>query len=47
MILSGPPAPKARTRTLVEAFSAAGREESGVTFVDLDEKEVFLPWGRS
>jgi acyl-CoA synthetase (AMP-forming)/AMP-acid ligase II len=45
MILRGPPAPPARHPTLVHALDAAARHPSGVTFVDLAERETFLPWG--
>ncbi len=45
MILRGPPLPAPRWPTLVHALEAAAREPSGVTFVGLDERETFLPWG--
>jgi fatty-acyl-CoA synthase len=45
VILRGPPAPPARHPTLVHALDAAARQPCGVTFVDLAERETFLPWG--
>jgi fatty-acyl-CoA synthase len=45
VILSGPPLPPPRWPTLVHAFQAAAGDPSGVTFVGLDEREAFLPWG--
>ncbi len=45
MILRGPPAPPPRHGTLVRALAAAARHPSGVTFVDLHERETFLSWG--
>ncbi|HET8541562.1 MAG TPA: AMP-binding protein [Anaeromyxobacter sp.] len=44
MTLRGPPAPPARHPTLVHALAAAARHPSGVTFVDLSERETFVPW---
>ncbi len=44
MILRGPPAPPPRHPTLVDALAAAARHPSGVTFVDLSERETFVPW---
>ncbi len=44
MILRGGPAPPRRHRTLVHALAAAAGHPSGVTFVDLSERERFLPW---
>ncbi len=44
MILSGPPLPPPRHPTLVHALAAAARHPSGVTFVDLSERETFVPW---
>jgi acyl-CoA synthetase (AMP-forming)/AMP-acid ligase II len=44
VILRGPPAPPPRHPTLVRALEAAARDPSGVTFVDLHEREVHLPW---
>jgi fatty-acyl-CoA synthase len=44
-MLRGPPAPPARHATLVHALRAAAGHPSGVTFVDLAERETFLPWG--
>ncbi len=45
MILHGPPAPPPRHATLAQALAAAARHPSGVTFVDLHERETFLSWG--
>ncbi len=45
MTLVGPPLPAPRWPTLVHAFERAARDESGVTFVGLDERETFLAWG--
>ncbi|HET6436530.1 MAG TPA: AMP-binding protein [Anaeromyxobacter sp.] len=45
MILSGPPLPPPRLPTLVHALVPAARDPSGATFVGLDERESFLPWG--
>jgi acyl-CoA synthetase (AMP-forming)/AMP-acid ligase II len=42
--LTGPPAPPARHPTLAAALGAAAAHPSGVTFVDLHERETFLPW---
>jgi fatty-acyl-CoA synthase len=44
VILRGPPRPPARHRTLAHALEAAARHASGVTFVDLAERETFLSW---
>jgi acyl-CoA synthetase (AMP-forming)/AMP-acid ligase II len=44
VILRGPPAPPPRHATLVHALAAAARHASGVTFVDLSERETFVPW---
>ena len=44
MILRGPPAPPPRHATLVAALEAAEPHPSGVTFVDLHERELHLPW---
>ncbi|WP_242396111.1 AMP-binding protein [Anaeromyxobacter oryzisoli] len=44
MILRGPPQPPPRHATLVRALAEAARHPSGVTFVDLQEREVFEPW---
>jgi acyl-CoA synthetase (AMP-forming)/AMP-acid ligase II len=44
VILRGPPAPPRRHPTLAHALPAAARHPSGVTFVDLSERETFLPW---
>jgi fatty-acyl-CoA synthase len=43
-VLRGPPAPPPRHPTLVHALAAAARHPSGVTFVDLQERETFVPW---
>jgi acyl-CoA synthetase (AMP-forming)/AMP-acid ligase II len=45
VILKGPPLPPPRWPTLVHAFERAAGDPSGVTFVGLDERETFLPWG--
>ena len=45
MRLRGPPAPPPRHRTLAHALAAAAGHPSGVTFVDLREREVRLGWG--
>jgi acyl-CoA synthetase (AMP-forming)/AMP-acid ligase II len=45
VILRGPPSPPPRHRTLARALAAAAGHPSGVTFVDLREREVRLPWG--
>jgi acyl-CoA synthetase (AMP-forming)/AMP-acid ligase II len=45
VILRGPPAPPPRHRTLAHALAAAAGHSSGVTFVDLREREVRLSWG--
>jgi acyl-CoA synthetase (AMP-forming)/AMP-acid ligase II len=45
VILRGPPLPPPRWPTLVHAFERAAGDPSGVTFVGLDERETFLPWG--
>ena len=42
--LVGPPASPPRHRTLVEALVAAASHASGVTFVDLAEREVAIGW---
>jgi acyl-CoA synthetase (AMP-forming)/AMP-acid ligase II len=42
--LTGPPAPPARHPTLAAALGAAAGHPSGVTFVDLHERETFVPW---
>ncbi len=44
MRLTGPPAPPPRFPTLVHALGAAAGHPGGVTFVDLAEREVHLPW---
>ncbi|ABS28361.1 AMP-binding protein [Anaeromyxobacter sp. Fw109-5] len=45
MRLRGPPAPAPRSPTLAHALLAAAGHSSGVSFVDLHEREVALPWG--
>jgi acyl-CoA synthetase (AMP-forming)/AMP-acid ligase II len=45
VILRGPPRPPARFPTLAHALRAAVGHPSGVTFVDLSEREAFLSWG--
>ncbi|HET7824287.1 MAG TPA: AMP-binding protein, partial [Anaeromyxobacter sp.] len=45
MILRGPPRPPAWYPTLPRALRAAVGDPSGVTFVDLSERETFLSWG--
>ncbi len=45
MILRGPPAPAPRHPTLAHALDAAARHPSGVTFVDLRERETWIGWG--
>jgi acyl-CoA synthetase (AMP-forming)/AMP-acid ligase II len=44
MSLRGPPAPAPRHPTVVAALEAAARHPSGVTFVDLRERETWLAW---
>jgi acyl-CoA synthetase (AMP-forming)/AMP-acid ligase II len=44
VILRGPPAPPPRHPTLAHALGVAARHRSGVTFVDLHERETFLSW---
>jgi fatty-acyl-CoA synthase len=44
VILRGPPQPPPRHPTLAHALGAAARHPSGVTFLDLQERETFLPW---
>ena len=44
MILRGPPAPPARRPSLPAAFADARGHPSGVTFVDLREREAFHRW---
>jgi acyl-CoA synthetase (AMP-forming)/AMP-acid ligase II len=44
VILRGPPQPPARHETLGHALARAARHPSGVTFVDLAERETLLPW---
>jgi len=43
--LTGPPLPPPRHPTLVHALRAAAAHPFGVTFIDLHEREVRLPWG--
>ena len=45
MILRGPPAAEPRHPTLAHALRAATGHPSGVTFVDLSERETSLSWG--
>lgn len=45
MRLTGPPAPPPRFPTLAHALAAAAGHPSGVTLVDLQEREERLPWG--
>lgn len=45
MRLTGPPAPAPRHPTLAHALAAAAAHPSGVTFVDLSEREERLGWG--
>ena len=40
----GPPLPAPRHRTLNAGLAAAARTEWGITFVDLDERETFVPF---
>ncbi len=42
--LRGPPAPTPRHPTLLHALAAAAGPPGGVTFVDLAERELHLPW---
>jgi fatty-acyl-CoA synthase len=42
--VKGPPLPPPAHRTINEALAAAARTGSGVTFVDLHERETFLPF---
>jgi acyl-CoA synthetase (AMP-forming)/AMP-acid ligase II len=44
VILRGPPSPPRRHPTLAHALLAAAGHPSGVTFVDLHEREVHVPW---
>jgi acyl-CoA synthetase (AMP-forming)/AMP-acid ligase II len=44
MRLVGPRAPAPRHATLVHALAAAAAHPSGVTFVELSERETFVPW---
>jgi acyl-CoA synthetase (AMP-forming)/AMP-acid ligase II len=43
--LAGPPLPAPRQPTLVHAFERAAQDPCGATFVGLDERETFVPWG--
>jgi acyl-CoA synthetase (AMP-forming)/AMP-acid ligase II len=45
VILRGPPRPRSSYPTLAHALRAAVGHPSGVTFVDLSERETFLSWG--
>jgi acyl-CoA synthetase (AMP-forming)/AMP-acid ligase II len=42
--LVGPRAPAPRHATVAHALAAAAAHPSGVTFVDLSERETFVPW---
>jgi fatty-acyl-CoA synthase len=42
--VKGPPAPAPRHPTVTAALEAAARHPSGVTFVDLRERETWLAW---
>ncbi len=42
--MKGPPAPAPRHPTVAAALAAAARHPSGVTFVDLRERETWLAW---
>lgn len=42
--LLGPAQPPPRHRSLADALAVAARHPSGVTFVDLQERERFVPW---
>lgn len=42
--MKGPPAPALRHPTVAAALAAAARHPSGVTFVDLRERETWLSW---
>jgi acyl-CoA synthetase (AMP-forming)/AMP-acid ligase II len=44
VILSGPPLPAPRRAVLAGALADAASHPSGVTFVDLREREVRVPW---
>ncbi|WP_059438159.1 AMP-binding protein, partial [Anaeromyxobacter sp. PSR-1] len=44
MRLRGPPQPPPRHPTLAHALAAAAGHPSGATFLDLHERETFLPW---
>jgi acyl-CoA synthetase (AMP-forming)/AMP-acid ligase II len=43
--VKGPPAPEPRHASASAALEAAASHPSGVTFVDLREREVRIPWG--
>ena len=45
MTVKGPPAPVPRHPTVAAALEAAARHASGVTFVDLRERETWIGWG--
>jgi fatty-acyl-CoA synthase len=42
--VNGPPLPRPRYRTVNKALAAAATSGSGLTFVDLAERETFLPY---
>ena len=42
--MKGPPLPPPRHRTVNEALAAAAATRSGITFVDLHERETFVPF---
>ncbi|MEW6366436.1 MAG: fatty acyl-AMP ligase [Acidobacteriota bacterium] len=42
--MKGPPLPEPRFATVNEALAAAARTRSGLTFVDLHEREILVPW---
>ena len=42
--MKGPPLPPPRHRTVNEALAAAAATPSGITFVDLHERETFVPF---
>jgi len=42
--MNGPPLPRPQYRTVNEALAASAKGESGLTFVDLAERETFLPY---
>ncbi len=42
--MNGPPLPRPKHRTLNEALAASAASGSGLTFVDLAEREAFVPY---